>query len=239
MSYRRSRARREFEQQLGQTRVELTQLYPSAAKLPGSGGSRLLAAYYVFAFAQLEVFVKTVVEDALQAVQAAAPPLSNLPDLMVGYLIHRGDEVGAEYRRFATSEDEAALLGKVGSTARKVAAWNAGGPGIQLDSATFLDKKKYPSPRNMPQLFRRLGVRNLWAVASAAGSFNAELTLTSLNDLRTAIAHDGHVPNGFGMRDFRDRLDLMQDFVAAVDRCIADHFCSAAVTRLAWNRGMA
>ena len=239
MSYRRSRARREFEQQLGQTRVELTQLFPAAARLPGSGGSRLLAAYYVFAFAQMEVFVKTLVEDALQAVEAAAPPLSHLPDLMVGYLIHRGDDVGAEYRRFATSEDEAALLSKVGSAARKVAAWNAGGPGIRLDSSAFLDKKKYPSPRNMPQLFRRLGVPNLWAVASAAGRFNAELTLTSLNDLRTAIAHDGHVPAGFGMRDFRDRLDRVQEFVAAVDRCIADHFCSAAMTRLAWNRAMA
>lgn len=223
MSYRRSRARREFELQLGQTRAELTQLYPPAARLPGFGGSRLLAAYYVFAFAQMEVFVKTVVEDALQAVQTAAPPLDSLPDLMVGYLIHRGDEVGAEYRRFATSEDEAALLGKVGGVARKVVAWHAGGLAIQLDPSAFLDKKKYPSPRNMPQLFRRLGVRNLWAVASAAGRFNAELTLTSLNDLRTAIAHDGHVPPGFGKRDFRDRLDQMQEFVAAVDRCIADH----------------
>ena len=239
MSYRRSRARREFEQQLGQTRTELVQLYQPAARLPGAGGSRLLAAYYVFAFAQMEVFIKTLIEDALQAVQAAAPPLSQLPDLMVGYLIHRCDDLGAEYRRFSNSEDEAALIGKVGSTARKVAAWNTGGPGIGLDSAVFLDKKKYPSPRNMPQLFRRLGVRSLWAVASAAGRFNAELTLTSLNDLRTAIAHDGHVPAGFGMRDFRDRLDQMQEFVAAVDRCTADHFCSGALTRLAWNRAMA
>jgi hypothetical protein len=157
---------------------------------------------------------------------------------MVGYLIHRCDEVGAEYRKFATSEDEAALLGKVGSSARKVVAWNSGGPGITLDSAAFLDKKKYPSPRNMPQLFRRLGIRNLWAVANAAGRFNAELTLTSLNDLRTAIAHDGHVPAGFGMRDFRDRLDRMQEFVAALDRCVADHFCAATVNRLVWNRAM-
>lgn len=239
MSYRRSRARREFEEQLSQTRVELAQLYLVAARLPQAGGSRLLAAYYVFAFAQMEVFVKTVVEDALHVIQAVAPPLSQLPDLMVGYLIHRCDEVGAEYRRFATSEDEAALLGKVSNTVRKVAAWNTGGPGIQLDSSAFLDKKKYPSPRNMPQLFRRLGIRNLWAVASAAGRFNAELTLTSLNDLRTAIAHDGHVPAGFGMRDFRDRIDKMQKFVAAVDRCIADHFCAAAVSRQAWNRIMA
>lgn len=238
MSYRRSRARREFEQQLDQTLVELTRLYPAASRLPGPGGSRLLAAYYVFAFAQMEVYVKTVVEDAIQAVQAAAPPLSQLPDLMVGYLIHRGDELGAQYRRFSTSEDEAALLVKVAGTVRKVAAWHAGGSAISLDSSAFLDKKKYPSPRNMSQLFRRLGMSNLWAVASAAGRFNAELTLTSLNDLRTAIAHDGHVPVEFGMRDFRERLDSMRAFVAALDRCTADHFCSGTMSRPAWNRAL-
>lgn len=238
MSYRRSRARREFEQQLGQTRAELARLYPSASKLPGTGNSRLLAAYYVFAFAQMEVYIKTVVEDALQAVEAVAPPLSQLPDLMVGYLIHRGDELGAEYRRFATSDDEASLLGKIGCAARKVAAWSAGGPPIMLDSAAFLDKKKYPSPKNLPQLFRRLGIRHLWAAVGAAGRFNAEFALTSLNDLRTAIAHDGHVPAGFGLRDFRDRLDKMQEFVTAVDRCIANHFCAGPMSRAAWNRAI-
>lgn len=238
MRYRRSKARREFESQISQTKTELAVLHKRIVNAGGSG-SRLLGAYYVFAFAQLEVYVKTLVEDALQALYASGPALSQLPDLMVGYLLHQGDDLGAEYRRFATSEDEGALLEKVGDTARRVAAWGAGGAPIVLDASAFLQRKKYPSPKNMPQLFRRLGIRRIWADVSRLGRFNAEFTLTSLNDVRTAIAHDGQVPPGFSIRDFRDRLDQMGRFVAAMDRCVADHFCTGPMARADWNRRVA
>lgn len=238
MTYKRSRARREFESQIQLTRSELASLH-RGAQSAGASGSRLLGAYYVFAFAQLEVYVRTLVEDSVQALYSTTPIPSRLPDLMVGYLLHKGEELGAEYRRYYTSEDEGALLDRVASTVRRAAAWEAGGPAIVLDAAAFLDKKKYPSPKNMPQLFRRLGIRRFWTVISAAGRFNAELTLTSLNDLRTAIAHDGAVPPGFGIQDFRDRLSKMEAFVAAVDRSVATHFCSGPMSRAAWNRSVA
>lgn len=237
MSYKRSRARREFENQIQLTRSELLVIHRRALQT-GANGSRLLGAYYVFAFAQLEVYVRTLVEDSVQALYATAPAPGRIPDLMLGYLLHKGEDLAAEYRRFANSEDEGSLLDKVAATARRAAAWESGGPGIVLGASAFLEKKKYPSPKNMPQLFRRLGIRRLWAVASAAGRFNAELTLTSLNDLRTAIAHDGAVPPGFGMQDFRDRLSKMEAFVAAIDRCVASHFCAGPMSRLDWNRAV-
>lgn len=238
MTYRISRARRDFEAQIRQTRAELSSLYRQAAA-SSANGSRLLGAYYVFAFAQLEVYIRTLVEDGVQALNASQPSLGHLPDLMLGFLLHRGQELGAEYRRFSNTEDEGALLEKVSTSARRIATWERGGPSIELDPSAFLEKKKYPSPKNMPQLFRRLGIRRIWADVSAAGRFNAELTLTSLNDLRTAIAHDGEVPPGFGLRDFRDRLKQMDAFVAAVDRCVANHFCSGPMTRTAWNQAVA
>lgn len=238
MTYKRSRARREFEIQIHQTRSELARLH-KLALADGGGGARLLGAYYVFAFAQLEVYVRTLVEDSVQALYSISPKPGRLPDLMLGYILHKGEELGAEYRKFSNSEDEGALLNRVATTIRRTAAWEAGGPAVVLNAAAFLDKKKYPSPKNMPQLFRRLGIPRLWAVVSAAGRFNAELTLTSLNDLRTAIAHDGAVPPSFGIQDFRDRLSNMEKFVAAVDRSIATHFCSGPMSRAAWNRAVA
>jgi len=238
MTYKKSRARRQFEAQIEQTRTELVHLHGQALAV-GSSGARLLGAYYVFAFAQLEVYVKTIVEDGLQALLRSAPKPSILPDLMLGYVVHRSENLGADYRRFATTEDEGALLDKVAAMVRRGADWETGRQQLILDAAAFLDKKKYPSPKNMPQLFRRLGIRKLWPVLSAAGRFNAELTLTSLNDLRTAVAHDGSVPAGFGIRDFRDRLSKMEAFVAALDRCIATHFCSGPIPRGSWNQAIA
>jgi len=239
MSYRRSRARRAFESQLDQALTELAPLHRFALKTGAGGGSRLLAAYYVFAFAQLELYVKTFVEDSLNAVSVSGPRIEKWPDLMLAYVLHKGENLGTNYRKFGINEDEGAILEQVAQTARKIAAWNAGGGiPIALDAAAFLEKKKYPSPKNLPQLFRRLGVKKIWAVVSAAGRMNSELILTSLNDLRTDIAHEGKVPPGFGFSDFRDRLDQMRRFVAALDRGVSTHFCTGVMPRTTWNRAV-
>lgn len=107
-----------------------------------------------------------------------------------------------------------------------------------VNAASFLEKRKYPSPRNFPQLFRRLGLKQIWASTSATGKMDTRLTLTSLNDLRTDIAHEGKVPTGFGLSDFLKRLEQMQRFVAAVDRSVSRHFCTSVVSRSTWNGTM-
>lgn len=237
--YKRSRARQSFELQIESSIKELRPLYRFAQKTDGGGATRLLAAYYVFAFAQLEVYVKSLVEDILSTVEEARPPFEKWPDLMLAYFMHKNQNLGAEYRRFSTSDDEGALLASVSTLAKNLANWSGGGPvPVAMDSTSFLEKKRYPSPKNMPQLFRRLGVRNVWAVISSAGRMNSELILTSLNDLRTGIAHEGRVPVGFGMSDFRGRIDQMQRFVAALDRGLATHFCSNVMSRMVWNTHM-
>ena len=240
MTYRLSRARREFETQVDAAVRELRPLYSFVVKRGGGAGSRLLAAYYVFAFAQIEVYIKCLVEDSLSALSVAHPSFDKWPDTMMAYLLHKGFNLGAEYRRFGIDDDEGAILTKVAVTARKVAEWGSNGvlPSA-IDASAFLEKKKYPSPKNLPQLFRRLGVRQIWALVSKAGRMNSELILTSLNDLRTGIAHEGRVPPGFGLGDFLDRVDQMRRFVAAVDRGVSTHFCPAVMPRTTWNVAMA
>jgi hypothetical protein len=240
MSYRRSRARKTFESQLDLTLQELRPLHVVALKTGGGSASRLLAAYYVFAFAQLEVYVSSLVEDSLTAVTVAQPAFAKWPDLMLAYVLHRSEDLAGHYRAFGIQQDERALLTAVANTARRLATWSGGGAALgPLDASLFLERKKYPSPKNLPQLFRRLGVGHTFAVVSAAGHFNAELTLTSLNDLRTDIAHDGLVPPSFGLADFRDRLRQMRQLVAALDRSLSTHFCTSVVRRSSWNASMA
>lgn len=239
MSYLRTRARREFETQIDDAVRELRPLYKHVVKGGGGAGSRLLAAYYVFAFAQLEVYIKSFVEDSLKAFSMANPSFDKWPDTMMAYLLHKSESLGAEYRRFGIDDDEGAILTKVAKTARWVAEWGRGGASpTSVQASAFLEKKKYPSPNNLPQLFRRLGVPTIWAVVSRAGRLNSELILTSLNDLRTGIAHEGRVPTGFGLGDFLDRIDQMRRFVAALDRGVSTHFCPAVMSRAVWNGAM-
>jgi hypothetical protein len=158
---------------------------------------------------------------------------------MLGYLLHKSERLEADYRRYGVDEDEGAILKKVAQTARKIASWGKGTAGVtRAEAADFLDKRRYPSPRNLPQLFRRLGIEKIWAVVGKAGRINGELILTSLNDLRTEIVHEGRVPAGFSLTDFRDRIDQMRRFVAALDRGVSSHFCSGPMPRAAWNGAM-
>jgi len=101
MSYHSSRARRAFEGQLDQELHEITPLYRAIRKSGADDGARLLAAYYVLAFAQLEVYIKNFVEDTLNAVSLSDPSLDKWPDLMVAYLLHKGENLGSEYRKFS------------------------------------------------------------------------------------------------------------------------------------------
>lgn len=237
MSYRCSRARREFEMQLDSAVRELVPLYKIALK--SGAGARLLAAYYVFAYSQLEVYIKSLVEDTVNALNTSAPPLEKWPDLMLGYVVHKSEKLSSDYRRYSFDEDEGAILEKLGQTVRKIASWSAGTAALtQADAAEVLEKKKYPSPKNLPQLFRRLGVKQIWAVVGKAGKMNGEMILTSLNDLRTDIAHEGKVPPGFSLADFRNRIDQMNRLVAALDRGLSAHFCSGVMPRSTWNGAM-
>lgn len=237
MSYQRSKARREFETQLELAKKELSLLYKFAHK--NGASSRLLGAYYVFAYSQLEVYIKTFVEDTINTFNKSAVHIDKWPDLMLGYLLHKTGNLGADYRRYSLDEDEGAISKKVALTARKIKLWLSDtGEGITADSADFLDKKKYPSPKNIPQLFKRMGIDKIWQVIGRAGKINSELTLKSLNDLRTGIAHEGEIPQGFSFSDFKERLESMRKFVAALDRGVASHYCARTLSRAEWNRWM-
>lgn len=237
MTYHSTRARREFDEQIRRSLSELLPLY----KLAQSNGcsSRVLAAYYIFAYSQLEVYIKSLVEDSIAAFNIASPRFEHWPDLMLGYLLHQGEALGVEYRRYHNEQDEAAVLRKLAKTARKIAHWSGGRQSIEAArAAEFLSTKKYPSPGNMEHLFRRLGIEHLWAIVGKAGRIDGKLLLTSLNDIRTNIAHEGKIPPNFSLADFRDRMKQMSSIVAAIDRGLSSHFCSKAIKRSAWNKLM-
>jgi len=85
-------------------------------------GSRLLAVYYVFAYSQLEVYVKSIVEDSLSTLNTSPPAFDKWPDLMLGYILHKSERLGDDYRRFNFDGDEGIILAKNAQAARKIAA---------------------------------------------------------------------------------------------------------------------
>jgi hypothetical protein len=237
MSYRCSRARRDFESQLRKAKEEMVTL-SGFAKKNGIGAS-LLGVYFVFAYSQLEVYIKSFVEDCVDTLNATQPNIEKWPNLMLGFHLHGCEELGAAYRKFNQDEDERAILNKLSEVARRIQLWGQGKvKPDESDAAKFLEKRKYPSPRNLPHLFRRLGIDQIWAVIGRAGKMNGELVLTSLNDLRTGVAHEGRMPPEFSLSDYRERLKQMRSFVAALDRGVSACFCPSVMPRRDWNAKM-
>lgn len=237
MSYKRSRARNDFEDQLDLSRRELEPLYSFAQGI--GSGPRVLGAYYMLAFSHLEIYIKTLVQGSLKAFDNAAPDLGDWPDPMLGYFLHKGENLVGMYRQFSASQDEAEILKALAKAARKVAEWSNGASRpVAGRAGAFLDQKQYPSPKNFPQLFWRLGVDRIWDAIGKKGRIDGRLILTSLNDLRTGVAHEGRWPPGHGLTHLDDDLKNMKKLVGALDRVVSAHFCSGAIARTVWNREM-
>lgn len=237
MSYRVSRARKSFELQLQQANQEISTILPYTSKAGHT--SKVLAAFYILIYSQLEVYIKNSIEDCIDTINKLQPPIDSWPESMLGFLLHTTEQVGDTYTKYSQNSNEGAVIEKLGFVAKSIRSWgNQLHTNSRLNSGSILNKKKYPSPKNLPGLYKRIGINDIWATLGRAGKLNGKLTLTSLNDLRTSIVHGGIVPPGFGQTDFRDRTNDMKRFVAALDRGVSAHFCSKFIRRSDWNREM-
>jgi hypothetical protein len=237
MSYIPSRCRNEFNTQVSGSLRELGYLYPFA-QAHGSG-SRLLALYYSFVFSQLEVYIKSLVGDSLRLVSSVSPPASQWPEMMLAYHLHKHYQLADEYRKFSAAGDEVNLLRGIGRISQEIQNWASGASNpaiINVDS--YLEGRGYPSPRNLQRLFNRLGIASIWSQIDPISKMNNKRVLTSLNDIRTSIVHDGVVPPGFSIADHRNYTAQSFRIVIAIDRAIASHFCATIVSRPDWNARM-
>jgi hypothetical protein len=235
MTYKLSRARKDAEHQISLIVRDAKALYRTAQQ--AGAGQRLLSLYYVAGFSQLEVYVKSIFDESFAALRIAGAGLRDWPDEMLGYLIHSGNHLGYHYKRYYfDSDDENKLIRQLAASAKQIGNWHTNQSlSPNLRSVDFLSAKKYPSPKNLPQLFRRIGIHSIWNDMGRAGRFNAELTLTSLNDLRTNIVHEGRLSQGLSLIDMQNRLNQIRHFIGILDRVIAKHFCGTLISRSAWN----
>jgi hypothetical protein len=237
MSYTPSRCRNEFNTQVSGSLRELAYLYPFA-QAHGSG-SRLLALYYSFVFSQLEVYIKSLVGDSLRLVSSVSPPASLWPEMMLAYHLHKQHQLAEEYRKFSAAGDEVSLLRGITRISKEIQNWTSGtsNPAI-VNVDSYLEGRGYPSPKNLQRLFNRLGITSIWAQIDPISRMNNKIVLTSLNDIRTSIVHDGVVPPGFSIIDHRNYTAQSFRLVIAIDRAIASHFCATIVSWPDWNARM-
>ena len=81
---------------------------------------------------------------------------------------------------------------------------------------------KYPSTKNLRKLFRRLGIDPVFDRLNAVAKRDVESLLTSFNDVRTEMAHQG-MPIGMSVGDIKARINDISLVVGYIDRLFYSH----------------
>lgn len=163
MTYKKSLARKQFETQVSESNKQLKQIVLTLHTNSVSS-EVLLGAYYVFSFALLEVYMKSVFDDAIGLVMSKSPPMHIWPTEMLGYFVHKGANLGDTYQKYFRSDNECQLLTQIGVITADIGSWaQTGNAKKTLSSQMVLDRRTYPSHNNIPKLLSRVGISNCWA----------------------------------------------------------------------------
>ena len=215
--YLKSRARQTFENEIGAVLRTVRQAFSANCPAP-EVRVFVLSNAMLMGSAKLESYVEDLVSDWVTRVNAARLNSHAIPTALRSHFFSQ-QSVTASYQRFAVYGDEHAL------NTRVVGLLNShqsrflidGQPLPLLNSGWILHERKYPSPDNWVVLFRRLGIAQVFHLLNAEAGRDVKLILTSYNDLRSALAHEG-IPPGLSAQDIRLRLSDIGKLVSWLDR---------------------
>jgi hypothetical protein len=224
MPYHYSRARKQLIADLGTTRIALRDAY-SAKCSSGVVREVALCGAVALASAKVETYLATLVADWGKAVLAAGLKTDSLHGNTRAFLLN---EPGLEkvYKRLAFDGNEgdfilalAQLLGK------PLFNFSKDGENIPpFPVARVFGDTKYPSPKNLSRLFKRLGISPVFDRLNALAKRDVESLLTSFNDIRTEMAHEG-MPVGMSVGDVKKRINDIGLVVGYIDRLFYSHVC--------------
>lgn len=219
MLYRKSAARRALETDISRELVLLRRAGASKISdvdLRGYVLSSIIAKGSV----SLELYLEKVFSDWFARLQAV-PAKNHVipPQLRVFLITHK--HVSDHLARFLVMKDEGVYLDAVAGTltAPEWQTFDIAGNVPPADMMSVIEKRCYPSPKNIRRVFRRIGVQNVFAKINAAGRTNVEALIQSYNDVRNDFAHDGVIV-GVNAKDIRRKLGDLVRIVNAVDRVL-------------------
>jgi hypothetical protein len=222
MSYRKSRARKTFDQSMDQMLKVIKEAYSSDCKSI-KAREFVLCSAVMLCTANIEVYLEDLIQGWILKVNSLAFNCDKLPNNIRAFYLNI-ESVKNAYRGFITSNDEITFLEKITKTLGHNAfllAFNHNQLPT-LDAKLIYNDKKYPSPRNVNHLFCRLGINNIFHKLNSIAKSDQELVLKSFNDLRTAFAHQG-IPVGLNNNDIKSKLKQIRRLVYFIDKVFYEH----------------
>lgn len=226
MPYKRSRARKQFDSDVGKLLQDLRIAYSTECSSNAVRDLALCAAV-VLCSARLESYLEDLLDGWGSAVQSQGLTTEKLSRRVRAFLLHQ-QALSAVYRRFLVDDDEGQLLSKIDDMIRQN-RYHFAVDGQQLPrfaARTLYEDRKYPSPKNLNRLFHRFGFGNIFHELNRIARKDTEALLTSFNDLRTELAHVG-LPVGLNVTDIKEKIRDVQQIVGWIDRVFYSYVCGS------------
>lgn len=90
----------------------------------------------------------------------------------------------------------------------------------------ILNKKKYPSTKNVEILYNRLGIPSIFNALSMMGHRDYKTQLDSFLSIRESIAHVG--AGAVTFTDVKNQIAFLQEFIYLLDKELYKHCCRVA-----------
>lgn len=222
MPYRKSRARKTFDSEIGSCIAVIRWIQLHGIQNP-SLRDYVLSNAIIRTSAKIESYLEDVITDWISELNAAPRPTDQIPSAMRVRHMANAQMIDA-CRQFIAFQDEmkfsqacAALLGSVA-----ISFGPNGVPCPAVSAPMVLEGRKYPSTKNIKVLFGRLGISSVFSLLNASAGANMQLLIESFNGVRGSLAHVG-LPVGYNANDVKRLLREMKRFVRHVDRVLYSH----------------
>jgi hypothetical protein len=217
MPYQKGKARLTFETDISRELLLLRRASASKVRDVDLRGY-LLSSIIAKGSVALELYLEKIFSDWFSKIQSV-PAKNRLisGQLRVFLLTHK--HVNDHLLRFLAMKDEGIYLDAVGGSlgAPEWRMFDDAANVPNTDMMSVIENRRYPSPKNIRRVFRRIGIPNVFAQLNAAGRTDIEALIRSYNDVRNDFAHDGVIV-GVNAADVRKKLRDLGRIVNAVDR---------------------
>jgi hypothetical protein len=232
MPYVRSKARKSFDNEIDSINRLVKKTFSGRA-VDVDIRNFVLGHAIVLGFAKLEQYLQDLIVGFFQEVNRAGIKTEGLPRQLRAFLFHE-ENIAAPYRHFVVFKDEDRFLQSMTAVigSASLGFMVDGNPAPSIPPQKIYAGSKYPSPRNLVRLFRRLGIRNIFHEINRLSGTDLKIKLTSFNDIRVEIAHVGALV-GKNDEDVKNLLNDLRQIVRYIDRRFRTHACKIA-SSLCW-----
>ncbi len=225
MPYKKSKARKEFEQSLEELFSLARSISYQKIKLSYDHKNLIYQSSIVLLSSAIEEYLRVFVEDLFYSYKINNSTLSQIHRNSRSFSLFSNQR--AFYEAFVHTRDEPKILDKLDIKNFCFSVINDHETFVnQIDAKKIVFDRKYPSVKNIKILYNRLGIKNIFSVINNKGGKDFGFILTSFLDIREMIAHQESTDLTF--TDVKRNFIYINEFINQLDRVAFGMVCSTS-----------